>query len=172
MQEEIRLLSLWQPWASLIAMGVKKVETRHWSSPYRGLLAIHAAKRKIDAAGLRLLGCIDGEIDASTFPYGAIVAVAKIWTVSRMTKDGVGETYCWIPCPSGRTVFYPTAVEKSCGHWEEGRYAWILEAIRPIEPIYTPGKQGLSVIRDAELLAQIEQRLAATAKIEQLLTGS
>src|SRR5262245_18042005 len=38
-------LSLWQPWASLIAIGAKKIETRSWPTNYRGLVAIHAAKR-------------------------------------------------------------------------------------------------------------------------------
>lgn len=41
-----RALSLWQPWASLIALGVKTIETRSWNTYYRGPLAIHAAKRK------------------------------------------------------------------------------------------------------------------------------
>lgn len=37
-------LSLWQPWASLIAHGAKTIETRGWATHYRGPLAIHAAK--------------------------------------------------------------------------------------------------------------------------------
>lgn len=40
----IKGLSLWQPWASLIALKVKTIETRGWSTNYRGTLAIHAAK--------------------------------------------------------------------------------------------------------------------------------
>lgn len=39
----MKALTLWQPWASLVALGVKTVETRSWSTPYRGPLAIHAA---------------------------------------------------------------------------------------------------------------------------------
>ena len=42
-----RTLSLWQPWASMIAVGLKRHETRSWETSYRGLLAIHAAKRPI-----------------------------------------------------------------------------------------------------------------------------
>ena len=41
----MRAVSLWQPWASLIADGRKKVETRHWPMHYRGPLAIHATQR-------------------------------------------------------------------------------------------------------------------------------
>lgn len=46
-----KALTLHQPWASLIALGVKTIETRSWSTKYRGPLAIHAGKR-----GLRLGG--------------------------------------------------------------------------------------------------------------------
>lgn len=41
-------MSLHQPWASLIQLGVKTIETRSWSTKYRGPLAIHAAQRRPD----------------------------------------------------------------------------------------------------------------------------
>ena len=44
----MKALTLWQPWASLIAVGAKTIETRSWSTKYRGPLAIHAAKRRPD----------------------------------------------------------------------------------------------------------------------------
>lgn len=40
-----KCLSLWQPWASLIALRAKHIETRSWSTSYRGPLAIHASKK-------------------------------------------------------------------------------------------------------------------------------
>jgi hypothetical protein len=46
----MKAISLWQPWASLIACGAKPFETRHWSPPRELIgqtIAIHAAK-KID----------------------------------------------------------------------------------------------------------------------------
>ncbi len=42
----MKALSLWQPWASLIALGVKTIETRSWATNYRGPLAIHAGLRR------------------------------------------------------------------------------------------------------------------------------
>lgn len=39
----MKALTLHQPWASLVACGVKTIETRSWSTSYRGPLAIHAA---------------------------------------------------------------------------------------------------------------------------------
>ncbi len=42
----MKALSLHQPWASLIAEGVKTIETRSWATKYRGPLGIHASKRR------------------------------------------------------------------------------------------------------------------------------
>lgn len=38
-----KVLTLHQPWASLVAWGYKRIETRSWPTSYRGPLAIHAA---------------------------------------------------------------------------------------------------------------------------------
>ena len=37
-------LSIRQPWATLVALGLKPVEIRHWSTPIRGRVYIHAGK--------------------------------------------------------------------------------------------------------------------------------
>ncbi len=42
----MKALSFHQPWASLIAEGVKTIETRSSATKYRGPLAIHASKRR------------------------------------------------------------------------------------------------------------------------------
>src|SRR5262245_49475064 len=39
-----RALSLKQPWAALLAAGVKTIEVRRWRSAHRGPLLIHAAR--------------------------------------------------------------------------------------------------------------------------------
>jgi hypothetical protein len=41
----MKAVSLWQPFASLIYTGAKKIETRSWPTNYRGPLAIHAARK-------------------------------------------------------------------------------------------------------------------------------
>src|SRR3982751_1322426 len=40
----MKALTLTQPWATLVAIGAKRIETRSWSTTYRGEVAIHAAK--------------------------------------------------------------------------------------------------------------------------------
>ncbi len=42
----MKALSLLQPWATLVVIGVKQIETRSWSTAYRGPLLIHASKGK------------------------------------------------------------------------------------------------------------------------------
>jgi hypothetical protein len=145
---EIRLLSLHQPWASLIAAGIKQIETRHWQTPYRGLIAIHAAKRRIDDNGLKLLSNVATNLH--TLPLGAIVAVATLTDCSIMAEEN-GQPYCYLRDGAGEK-FYPSETESACGFWSSGRYAWQLKDVRAIEPIYTKGMQGLPVIRDAAVL--------------------
>ncbi len=43
----MRILSIQQPWASLIVMGIKDVENRSWNAKYRGKMLIHASSRKV-----------------------------------------------------------------------------------------------------------------------------
>ena len=62
-------LSVKQPWASLIASGRKQIETRVWSTPYRGPLLICAGQSP-DIGAMRRFGVVPAgwahtfEIDA------------------------------------------------------------------------------------------------------------
>lgn len=50
-------ISLWQPWASALAIRSKRNETRSWATSYRGPIAIHAAKRAPVGEMLHLSCC-------------------------------------------------------------------------------------------------------------------
>lgn len=43
----MKAITIWQPWASLLACGAKQYETRSWETKYRGPIAIHAAAKSI-----------------------------------------------------------------------------------------------------------------------------
>ena len=43
----MKAITLHQPWAQLVAIGAKTIETRSWSTNYRGQLAIHAAVKPV-----------------------------------------------------------------------------------------------------------------------------
>lgn len=137
----IKAISLWQPWAQLVAYGEKTFETRSWSTNHRGLLAIHAAKRfqkreQEWADMLRRRGFIEEPV--STMPLGAIVAIAhlvEVWPADHPALDAM-----MIPR------------EKHFGDFRPGRFAWELEGVvRLEEPIRYPGRQGLFNV-PAELL--------------------
>lgn len=50
----MKALSIRQPWAALIAAGLKTIETRTWQTPYRGPLLI-VASTQIDRSARRWL---------------------------------------------------------------------------------------------------------------------
>ena len=41
----MKALTIWQPYASLIGAGIKKIETRSWYTTYRGPILIHSGQR-------------------------------------------------------------------------------------------------------------------------------
>jgi len=121
---ELTAITLHQPWASLIAAGKKHYETRDWSTDYRGMIAIHAAKKlHEDESLISLL-----EISAAEIPLGAVVALAELTDCILMDEE---------------FILKQSSFEQYLGLWEIGRYAWKLENVRAIEPIPATGKQGL-----------------------------
>lgn len=123
----MKAITLWQPWASLIAIGAKQYETRSWSTTYRGPIAIHAAMKHPDYFpydSIRVLR----EAGFPTVPRGVVVAVAKL-------VDVIGT------CPLASNV---SPLERQFGDWRCGRFAWKLEDVQMMEPpIKASGKQGL-----------------------------
>jgi activating signal cointegrator 1 len=145
----MKILTLWQPWASLIAHQSKLYETRSWGTDYRGLIAIHAAKRKIVLGELAIisaesLGHLPWEqITATSYPYGSIVAVCELTECLYMVEQD-GD-----PPPSRRqsAIVIPaqTPLELATGLWKLGRYAWQFSNILKLpQPIPWKGSQGLT----------------------------
>lgn len=99
----MKAITLYQPWATLIAIGAKTVETRSWSTTYRGPLAIHAAKRRaehekigewyIEPAWITVDGALDGMAKMShaafrvPLPLGTVVATCELVDVVPMVTD-------------------------------------------------------------------------------------
>lgn len=132
----MKALSLWQPWASLIAWGEKKIETRHWDTRYRGLLAIHAAKRRFDSRDMslgaqRFLWDVFTSRNATVFdlPYGAVLCIVRLNSVERITPI--------------MELIVPLQ-EFHFGNYAPGRYAWHLELVEVFDkPVPAVGRQGL-----------------------------
>lgn len=151
----MRIITLHQPWAMLIALGYKHYETRSWSTQYRGALAIHAAKQPVVEDDLLARVAYDsvGHLNYSylkslNYEYGKIVCVAEITDcLAMIEKHYPGRLD---PTIDIRLI---SVLEKAVGHWQSGRYAWELKNIQKLdEPIVYKGAQGLREVDGATAL--------------------
>lgn len=123
----MKVLSIKEPWASLIMNGTKKIETRSWKTKYRGEIYIHASSSKAKITKSEVYELIKD----MNFKCGYIICKCNLVDCIYMTDEYVNDM---------KTNHYE---EYICGHYEVGRYAWIVEDVKVIEPIEAKGKLGL-----------------------------
>lgn len=128
----MKVLSLLEPWASLIYTGIKQVETRSWKTAYRGELYIHASLKPVSKKDEKIQSLIHDFIPSREFTYGAIIAKCQL--VDCIYMD---EAYVQDMCKNHK-------VEERCGQYAVGRYAWILDKIEPMQ-ISIPAKGHLGI---------------------------
>lgn len=73
----MKCISLKQPYAELLASGKKTIETRAWSTKFRGSFLIHASKT-VDVEA-----CEYYEIDMDRIARGAVIGKAVIYDVKK-----------------------------------------------------------------------------------------
>lgn len=155
--EIMKAITLWQPWASLIACGAKKYETRGWATNYHGPIAIHAALK--DARTMFDELPLDVQTAMSPFlvehyslwskvPHGAVIATTELvecWEIRDATSSyGTGYGYKCIGIGDNARIISPNNNELLFGDWTSGRYAWELANVQMLpEPIPAKGRQGL-----------------------------
>lgn len=149
----MRGLSLTQPWATLVAIGAKRIETRSWWTEYRGPLVIHAAKAfprvaRAFADTSRFIIPLRTEIEAlygqASWPLGAIVAMAELDEIVPMAY-----------------LTDISAQERAFGDYSPGRFAWRLTDVRPLrEPILATGALGVWTVSSA-IAEQVKQSTLA-----------
>lgn len=149
----MKALTLWQPWASLVALEQKRIETRGWATRYRGELAIHSAARlppkwlgasrhqpEFRDALADIFNCrrdCDGRsgyhVDDAILelPYGKVLCTVRL---SDIVETGGMDTE---PSIIGER-------ERLFGNYEPGRYAWYLDMIGMfVPPIPAKGNRML-----------------------------
>lgn len=141
----MKALTLTQPWASLVACGAKTIETRSWRTPYRGPVAIHAAKG-FPADAKDFSRCIRLSVlfgPHYEYPLGVIVATARI--VACIPTRELPETRRIIEVdPAARCTSFPfTDQERMFGNYDPGRWAWLLADIVATQHIPAKGALGL-----------------------------
>ncbi len=133
----LRALSVRQPWASLLALGIKRYETRSWSTGYRGWLALHTSqdrtRTEATESASAILGALleTGEHDAAVDLWGGWQRRGEFIALLRL--DGCERTEAADVHPEERMV----------GDWTPGRWAWRVGVSVPIRPIKARGALGL-----------------------------
>ncbi len=139
----MKAITIQQPWASLIACGAKRFETRAWKARHSGPLAIHAGRRP-KRAGMTAIAwylaqtsyqnalhelATDGFlVQPWDLPFGAIIAVVNM-------------DACY---PAECLTLEDVLKERAFGDFTPGRYAWRLDEVKPLKcPVACLGKQGL-----------------------------
>lgn len=126
----MKAITLTQPWATLVAIGAKRWETRSWSTRYRGPLAIHAAKSMPGYAKDAyfeapfhdaLCPVANGEgYNLQDLPRGEVIAIVNL----------LG---CW-PAEALIVSDKLTEQERAFGDYGPNRYGWRLASPAPIKP--------------------------------------
>lgn len=142
-------ISLWQPWASLFACGVKRCETRGRPMPnhYRGeILAVHAAEKMPSYDGIintrldRICRDRFGSCWYTELPRGAILG-----TVRMVASYGVEHWDEFIRAYGDRI----SDDERVMGDYSKGRYLWHAGHARPLARSFKfAGKQGFFKVPD------------------------
>ena len=127
----MKVLSLTEPYATLIKEKKKIIETRSWKTNYRGELYIHASSTKISRETknnkeLMLL------LDNLPLNFGHIICKCNLVDCVYMTKEYI------------ENIKKNNYKEYICGEYKEGRYAWVLENITPLKtPIKAKGQLNI-----------------------------
>jgi|GEM_PF-4790789 len=122
---EVKALSVKQPYAQLLVLGLKRVETRPRQTRHRGLLAIHATK------------AVPGTDIQNQFPEAweamqSYIADRPGWIDDNyhLTCGAVVGTVNLTACVPIEKLYgteYDTPQERAFGDWSPGRFGWIVE---------------------------------------------
>jgi hypothetical protein len=141
----MKAITLYQPWAALISIAAKKIETRSWPTKYRGPLAIHASKKQPKwCREIERESPFKGALYPNgnyLYPWascGCVVAVCVLDECYRIERS--------FDLPD--RDYDPTRIlardEIAFGDYTLGRFMWMLKDIRKLDhPIPAKGKQGL-----------------------------
>lgn len=147
-----------------MAFNSKRIETRHWATSYRGPLAIHAAKRRIQGelvymnsvyhwqGAMHPLLTRHDKTLVDDLPFGAIVATAEL--VDCRPTDSFTVAELDTPCsPEGAATNLYDWTERMMGDFSPGRFGWVFKNIRKLsEPVPFIGRQGFFNVPDGLIL--------------------
>lgn len=126
----MKVLSLTEPYATLIKNEIKTIETRSWKTNYRGKLYIHASSTKIPKEyknNEKLMSLVN----LNELNYGNIICSCELVDSIEMTDKFIED-------------IKKNKNEYITGVYAVGRYAWILKDIKVLDkPIKAKGHLGI-----------------------------
>lgn len=143
---EYRVVTLWQPWASLMAYGAKQWETRprtiSWRN-YRGPVAVHAARSIPSPYRRQAQALFVAE------PFRSALAAHGIERWEQLPTGAILSTHQLVDCVPTEQIFPGLSeLERAFGNYDPGRLALkFTEAVLLPEPIPARGYQGLWTYR-------------------------
>ena len=126
----MKVLTIKEPYATLIKRKIKYIETRSWKTNYRGELYIQAGCSKIDKDLKQHSELLELYKDIK-LNYGNIICKCNLIDCVYMTEEFINKE---------KENNYNNFI---AGDYKEGRYAWILDSIEEVEPIPVKGKLGI-----------------------------
>ena len=138
----MKAVSLIQPWATLVAIGAKRIETRGWSTPHRGALAIHVSKKFPKEAQ----DLVTRE-PFRTALEKIILGSPEEFSFLKRDMWQLGHVICTTKLDDCvRVDHLPTLSmeERAFGNYEAGRFGWLLSEIKLLpEPVAWQGALSL-----------------------------
>ncbi|MBQ6959898.1 MAG: ASCH domain-containing protein [Clostridia bacterium] len=126
----MKVLSLTEPYATLIKKGIKTIETRGWKTSYRGKLYIHASSTRIPKE-TKVNQALMSLVNPEELNYGMIVCSCELADCILMAEAFIDKVK-------------KNQNEFASGIYAPGRYAWILKNIIVLDqPIPAKGHLGI-----------------------------
>lgn len=111
----MKALSVKQPHAGLICIGMKGIETRTWATTYRGPLLIVASKRPV-------IYLMDGITQKECRVFGQALCIVDLVDCRPMAKEDE---------------------EIACCEIYGGAFSWVIKNSRPVRPFAVKGQLRL-----------------------------
>jgi len=151
----LKAITLYEPYASLMAIGAKRNETRGCRTSLRGDIAIHAAKKDYgcsEAVGYAAVKAFrDRGLEPSPDTLGCIVAVVNLYDVQ----------------PAERVYPTSSAEELAFGNYLCGRWIYLTHTVRRLaKPVPCRGYQSIGWTVPPDVEAKVREQLPRVITLE------